>query len=66
MPSDYSLTRRLFLRKTDGTPSGPPAERALSFLIIPGTREGVKIIDERPVVTAEGGCTSGSLVYDNR
>ena len=31
-----------FLKKEGGTPSGPPAERALSFLIIPETKEGVK------------------------
>jgi len=35
-----------FLEKHGGTPSGPPAERALSFLIIHETNEGVKMIDQ--------------------
>jgi len=43
-----------FFKKEGGTPSGPPAERALSFLIIHETKEGVKIIDDTPVIFAEG------------
>ena len=53
--------RACFFKKEGGTPSGPPAERELSVLIILETKEGVKITDERPVITAEGGCIFGRL-----
>ena len=52
---------QVFLKKEGERPSGPPAERALSFLIIPKTTEGVKITDERPVVGKERGCITGSI-----
>jgi len=45
------MTKRRAL-KEGGTPSGPPAERALSFRIIHETKEGVQIIDDRPVLFA--------------
>ena len=37
--------------KEGGTPSEPPA---LRVLIIHEAKKGVKIIDDRPVITAEG------------
>jgi len=53
--------RACFFKKEGGTPSGPSAERALSFLIIHETKEGVKIIDDRPVIFVDGGCISGRI-----
>jgi len=47
--------RACFFKKKEGeAPSGPPAERALSFLIIHETKEDVKITDDRPVIFAGG------------
>jgi len=50
------MTKRCacFFKKEGGIPSGPPAERALSFLIIHETKVGAKIIDDRPVIFADG------------
>jgi len=55
------VVRRFYLKKDNGT---PPAERSLSFHIIPETKVGVKIIDERPVVTVEGAACQ--VIYDCR
>jgi len=56
--------RACFFLKEGGTPSGPPAERALSFLIIHETKVGVKVIDDRPVIFAEG--AAYQVEYDYR
>jgi len=53
----------LFFKK-GGTPSGQPAERALSFLIKHETKEGVKIINDRPVILADG--VAYHVEYDYR
>jgi len=50
------MTKRCacFFKKEGGIPSGPPAERALSFLITHETKEGIKLIDDRPVYWQRG------------
>jgi len=53
-----------FFNKEGGTRSGPPAERALSFLIIHETKQGLKIIDDRPVIFADG--VAYQVEYDYR
>lgn len=49
------MAEQAFLKKAGGMPSGPPAERTLSLLIIRLTKVDEKIILEMPGYVLQGG-----------
>ena len=51
----WQREEQAFLKKAGGMPSGPPAERTFSLLVIRLTKVGEKIILEMPGYVLQGG-----------